>query len=82
MWSGVDGSSPGSPVANARVRVADNNCPDGGAQITRTLNTNSAGQLDDPGLPYSVYDVCADDGAKHVSAAAVSVEDLERRHPA
>ena len=44
--------------------------------MKRTFTTNSAGQLPDPGLPYSVYDVCADNGLKHVSANGVSVKDL------
>jgi Tfp pilus assembly protein PilV len=75
--SGLSALAPGSPVSGARVTVSDTNCTTGGgAPVKRTFTTNSAGQLPDPGLPYSVYDVCADNGLKHVSATGVSVEDL------
>jgi Tfp pilus assembly protein PilV len=77
VWSGLSALAPGSPVSGAHVRVSDTNCATGGgAQVKRTFTTNSAGQLPDPGLPYSIYDVCADNGVKRVSANGVSVEDL------
>lgn len=80
VWSGVDASTPGSPVQGARVRVQDDNCPDdppgSGTPFRRTLTTNSAGQLPDPGLPYSVFDVCADDGSRQNTRNDVSVQDL------
>jgi Tfp pilus assembly protein PilV len=82
VWSGTDASTPGSPVPDARVRVGDINCTDGGgAPFMRTLTTNSAGQLPDPGLPYSAYDVCADNGSKHVSVSGVNVQDLNAGTP-
>jgi Tfp pilus assembly protein PilV len=77
VWSGADGSAPGSPVSSARATVSDQNCTTGsGAPVKRTFTTNAAGELPDPGLPYSVYDVCADDGSVHVDANGVSVQDL------
>ena len=53
-----DGSSssvPGVSVANARVTVTDRNC----SNTKRVLATNATGNLPDPGLPYSNYDICA-----------------------
>jgi hypothetical protein len=76
-WSGSSGSAPGSPVAGAQVTVSDTNCTSGGgAAVKRTFTTNSSGQLPDPGFPFSVYDVCADNGTTHVNANGVGVEDL------
>jgi Tfp pilus assembly protein PilV len=79
------------PLASARVRVQDNNCPDwptgSGTQFWRTIGpTNALGQLPDPGLPYRPYiasdalnqgyDVCADNGTRHVTANNVDVSNL------
>jgi Tfp pilus assembly protein PilV len=80
VWSGVDASAPGNPVQDARVRVQDDNCadnpPGSGTPFRRTFTTNSAGQLPDPGLPYSVFDVCADDGSRQNAVNDLSVQDL------
>jgi Tfp pilus assembly protein PilV len=85
-------SSTGVPVSGARVRVRDNNCPDwptgSGTAFRRTIGpTNSLGQLPDPGLPYRPYvagdtlrqgyEVCADNGSRHVTAANVDVSNLD-----
>ncbi len=79
------------PLASARVRVQDNNCPDwptgSGTQFWRSMGpTNTLGQLPDPGLPYRPYvagdalnkgyNVCADNGTRHVTATNVDVSDL------
>lgn len=53
VYSGPDTSS--APVPDATVEVRDTNCSD----FLRTFTTNAQGQLDDPGLPYSDYNVCA-----------------------
>jgi Tfp pilus assembly protein PilV len=53
VYTGADTSS--SPAAGATVKVRDTQCGD----FLRTFTTNAQGQLDDPGLPYSVYNVCA-----------------------
>jgi hypothetical protein len=50
------------------VTLSDTNCSSGGVPVKRTLSTNAAGQLPDPGVPVSTYDVCVDDGSKHVTA--------------
>jgi type II secretory pathway pseudopilin PulG len=75
-----DGSSsgnPGSRVTGAQVVIKDDNCDDGAGQpITRTFTTNSQGELDDPGLPHSRYDICASDGTVHRDYNDVTVEDL------
>lgn len=44
-----------APAPNATVKVRDLNCSD----FLRTFTTNAQGRLDDPGLPYSDYSVCA-----------------------
>jgi Tfp pilus assembly protein PilV len=43
-------------LKNAKVMVTDSKCP---AAEKRTYLTNSAGGLDDPGLPWSTYKICA-----------------------
>ena len=62
VFSGSSSSSPGSLVGNARVTVTDKNCSIGGNPVKRVLATASSGanlgELPDPGLPYSTYDIC------------------------
>lgn len=49
------GSNTSSAKASgAVVKVRDLNC----GNLLRTFTTNTNGQLDNPGLPYSVYEVC------------------------
>ena len=43
------------------------------APAAATYTTESNGNLPDPGLPYSTYDVCVSDGIKHVVVSAVKV---------
>lgn len=79
-WSGTDAGSPGAAVEGAQVKLADTNCsPED--PLVRTFTTNTAGGLDDPGLPFSTYDVCVDDGLNHIEVDAVDVpfdaEDME-----
>lgn len=86
VWSG-DGETEGEvPVKGAEVVVDDVGCPvENEAEETeplrRTFTTDEAGGLDDPGLPYGKYDVCAFYGGKHVSVAGVDLpadpEDIE-----
>jgi hypothetical protein len=79
------------PLASARVRVHDNNCPDWptglGTPFWRSIGpTNNLGQLPDPGLPYRPYivgdtnnqgySVCADNGSRHVTANNVDLSNL------
>jgi Tfp pilus assembly protein PilV len=50
-----------SKAANARVRIADVNCPDAPTTaFKRTFTANSQGTLANVGLPYSAYEICAD----------------------
>lgn len=56
-------SNQGSPVDNAHVVITDVNCTVDGTAVKRVLSTNSSGALPDPGLPWGVYDICADNGA-------------------
>ncbi len=75
--SGTSSLSPGSLVSGATVRVADRNCPnDPTTGFKRTFTTNSQGTLDNPGLPYSDYDVCVGNSSKHKTVTGVSVKDM------
>ena len=73
VWSGLDAARPGSPVNNAQVKLTDQSCVSGGTPIVRSFRTNASGQLADPGLPTSVYDVCADDGTTMVTTNGVDL---------
>ena len=68
--SGTSSSDPGSPVNNANVTVTDQTCMVGGQPVERSLSTNAAGELPDPGLPAGVYDLCVDDGTRRVNTSA------------
>jgi Tfp pilus assembly protein PilV len=66
----------GSALANANVTFALNTALTtsksyGCTPFTVGRTTNASGILDDPGLPYGTYDVCADDGTRRVRLAAV-----------
>jgi hypothetical protein len=75
VWSGTS-SSPGSPVSNAHVTVSDTNCSVSGNLVKRTYATNAAGKLADPGLPWSIYNVCVDNGSRRKSSNGITVQDL------
>jgi Tfp pilus assembly protein PilV len=78
VWDGTGPGAQGSPVAGAEVHVADTKCQgDTGGPVTRNFTTNSIGRLDDPGLPWSVYDICAEAGGQHVIEAGVSVPEVD-----
>lgn len=82
VWSGPNASSPGAPVPGARVRVSDTNCEaSGGGPLRRTFTTDANGKLADPGMPWSIYDVCADDGTVAQTATSVTVKDLANGTP-
>jgi Tfp pilus assembly protein PilV len=70
--SGIDAANPGTPVQGATVKVTDTLCEEG-KPVVRTFTTNAEGGLPDPGLPYSIYDVCISNGAKHVDTPKVKV---------
>ncbi len=56
---GNSSGSPGSPLSDATVKVTDTQCSVSGTPVKRTYTTNSSGKLDTPGLPYGIYDICA-----------------------
>lgn len=60
VWSGKNETSKGSVLANADVWVRDTKCTQGGQPVTRRYTTNSLGKLADLGLPWGIYNVCAD----------------------
>jgi Tfp pilus assembly protein PilV len=53
VYTGTNTSSPVAP--NATVKIRDLNC----SNFLRTYTTNASGRLDQPGLPYSDFSVCA-----------------------
>lgn len=65
VWTGKNYWNRGSPYYHADVWIEDDNCDTGSgypeSPVTRRYSTNSSGGLDDPGLPWSSYDVCVDD---------------------
>jgi Tfp pilus assembly protein PilV len=61
--------SGGSNVAGARVRVRHTGA---GCSSPPDFATNSSGRLAEPGLPYGVYDVCAEVGGRSVTVRGVS----------
>jgi len=65
VWSGNNSSSPGSKVNAAHVTLTDDNCTlPSGAPVKRVYATNTLGSLTDPGLPWSQYDLCVDNGTR------------------
>ena len=64
VWNGTSATTPGTRVANARVTVIDDFCSLAGVPLKRVFTTNANGQIADPGLPWSQYDVCADNGVR------------------
>ncbi len=76
VWSGTGSSSPGSAVSNAHVIVSDSNCSISGNPVKRTFSTNSSGKLADPGLPWSTYSVCVDNGSRRKTTSGVVVQNL------
>ena len=70
-WSGTE-AEPGTRVAGAQVKITDSKCAAEGAK-PRIATTNSEGEIPDPGLPFSTYDVCVASGGKHVSVPSLSV---------
>jgi Tfp pilus assembly protein PilV len=70
-WSGTE-AAPGGPVEGAQVKVTDTKCAVEAPDV-RTFTTNSKGELPDPGLPYSTYNVCVAGGGKHVNVAGLKV---------
>ncbi len=78
VWSGTSQSAPGTPVPGAQVLVADRNCSTDDVPDTRAFATDANGGLANPGLPWSSYDVCAQDRTRHVVAEDVRVKDLDQ----
>ena len=71
-------------VANGRVTVNDRAC----ASVKRTFATNASGAVVETrrptgiGLPYSSYDLCADNGVRRQTATNIAVKDTTERHHA
>ncbi|HWA55464.1 MAG TPA: hypothetical protein VG816_14945, partial [Solirubrobacterales bacterium] len=65
VWKGTS-TKPETAVSKPRVTVTDLNCKYNSNSIKRVLETETAGHLIDPGLPFSKYEICADNGSKRV----------------
>jgi Tfp pilus assembly protein PilV len=75
--SGTSSLSQGSLVSGATVTIADDNCPDSPTTgYERVMTTNTSGTLANPGLPYSVYDVCVGNSTRHKTVTNVSVQNV------
>lgn len=73
VWSGTDVNDPENlPVQGASVEVTDTKCEEE-SPVLRSFTTDVQGELPDPGLPYSTYDVCVSDGTTHVEEEGVPV---------
>jgi Tfp pilus assembly protein PilV len=70
-WSGAE-AEPGTRVEGAAVKVTDTKCT-AEKPTVRTYTTNAQGELPDPGLPFSTYNVCVANAGKHVSVAGLKV---------
>ena len=71
-----DGSSnPGDPET-ADVFLTDVGCAGEGIDVVLERETGNDGMLDDPGLPWGVYDVCVEDSGDALIAQDVEVKDL------
>jgi type II secretory pathway pseudopilin PulG len=75
VWTGSSSSSRGSAVNNASVVVSDDNCSISGNPVKRRY-TLSSGALPDPGLPWSTYDICADNGSRKQTVTNLAVTNL------
>ncbi|HEV7398797.1 MAG TPA: type II secretion system protein [Solirubrobacterales bacterium] len=75
VWSGTP-ASPGTKVNGAHVIVSDEKCTVSGQFVKRTYATNSSGALVDPGLPWSTYSICADNGSRHQTVTGKEVKSL------
>jgi len=60
VWSGKNEASKGTPLANAEVWAKDPKCLKSGQPLPRIAQTNATGTLDDAGLPWGEYELCAD----------------------
>lgn len=74
VFKGTSSKAEGA-VNKPRVTVTDTKCKFKGSSVKRVLATDSSGHLVDPGLPWSTYEICADNGSRR-EKATVSVENL------
>ena len=75
VWSGSGSSSPGTRVKSAHVIVSDTKCP---AKRTYTTEATGTGATS-IALPWSTYEVCADNGSggtSHKQASTQAVQNL------
>jgi Tfp pilus assembly protein PilV len=75
-WSGKK-SSPGTVASGAEVKVTDTKCKGKGGQTLKYV-TEANGHLEEPGLPYSTYEVCVSNGTKHVTTTVNVPENPEK----
>lgn len=68
-------------LSGARVTVTDTECSVGGTPVKRVYTTNSTGNLPNPGLSWSTYNICASASisgtVRRVNSTGVLVHSLE-----
>lgn len=83
VWSGTS-LIPLSKVEGAHVIVSDEGCSVSGKPVKRVYTTTPNGalgsptnsKLEDPGLPWGTYSVCADNGSRRYTTSEVAVQNL------
>jgi hypothetical protein len=74
-------NSSGSAISGARVTVTDTKCSVSGTPVKRVYTTNPTGNLPNPGLSWSTYNLCASASisstVRHVNTSGVVVHSLE-----
>ena len=76
VMDGDGPSDPGDPET-ADVFLTDVGCAGEGMDVVLERETENDGMLDDPGLPWGVYDICVEDSGDALIAQDVEVKDLE-----
>jgi hypothetical protein len=82
VWKGTSSSNTVGALNGARVVITDKNCSVSGSGVKRVFSTNSSGKLPDPGLPWSVYDVCVSGIPSGTTTRRVTTTNLAVKDPA
>jgi Tfp pilus assembly protein PilV len=77
VLDGLSAGDPGDPVGGADVVITDSGCAAVGVTSVVERETDAAGGLADPGLPWGEFDVCVEAGGLTATAQDVEVKDLE-----
>jgi Tfp pilus assembly protein PilV len=81
VWKGTSSINTVGPLSGARVTLTDKNCSVNGSGVKRVFTTNSSGNLPDPGVPWSVYDVCVSGIPSGTTVRRVTTTNLAVKDP-